>query len=620
MKLCLVICLMLGMTNGYPNPQAYNIPRWSHGRSHNGVVHVFFMHQEPLLVRSFIPNTTDEKISFPPMIGTVYNRDSPLPPMKNLYHNLMKYLDNSINAIGDCEKAMNIIERKKSVQPVKHNNESHPSETKVNATEENVSAGELLVIKNGTAGQNIKRTKRYIDTSFNNSGSKASTILPHNIIVKQRQITDEDDIGNFGSSLGKMLTLIDEQLANKTQTILKRIERVAENGDSTAKKENNNSDVKATTFGKENVNKNEEKESYASYVISPEQNINNISNLSEKHILFTTTLPEPIKINSTILSSPQAAGERRTTNKTSETDKVNSSTLPDHMNVKSISVTSTILNSTVPDVPANLESNKTATIIIEYKPIRGPSPIQDNEEDEYEDEDEDKGPRGIIRKVLDTITINPDDMEPQSTQDVITNSDILSALSVPVFLIVMMGFTFYAIHNANNYFMQRLRIYNSRHPVRHRHRPSTDDGPGPETGNPPNMTIPSPDQELIEVEQSNEREQPIDTEPISIEPVRPESSQSSNHIGFIPKSHALRKILSDLKKPVTPKVPNELNVDTDPKEELTKVQGESKVKPITPELGTDFKSKPNTPELPTESTTQPTVPEVLIESNKNHEE
>uniref|UniRef100_A0A8D8SSM5 Uncharacterized protein n=1 Tax=Cacopsylla melanoneura TaxID=428564 RepID=A0A8D8SSM5_9HEMI len=139
-------------------------------------------------------------------------------------------------------------------------------------------------------------------------------------------------------------------------------------------------------------------------------------------------------------------------------------------------------------------------------------------DEELEDDIKDNEQPGMFRKFLETITINPDDMEPRETQDVITNGDILTALVFPIFMVVLVGVSLYTIHNMRSYFILRFprlpRRNNGQGPP---HFPNNDDL----TDIPlDSIAIPISEEQNDDVKISNEKEEIEVTD--LLKPVHPE--------------------------------------------------------------------------------------------------
>ncbi|KAL1464406.1 hypothetical protein WDU94_004056 [Cyamophila willieti] len=472
LELYLVMWCMFGAAT------AYNLPWWSHGRSQAGVVHVFFMHHEPLAQEGCNEHASPK---FTPMLNNHFQKRVPEAAFENLNQTLSKIIDSGI--VSD-----------KKYTRINQKNQSY-------IDEEETATTQLSKLNNTNTKQYSKRIKRQFNEKYDLLAYKRGSVKPNKendfiakkslnkfILRRIKRVSETDveikkenrdilkwstelsnDTMNMNTTQGKLTS--GESMKTKTEPILNT--RIPLAADITSEFIEN--DHAETTTILPLINADVETIPRHEKMNLNVSNFGNLSIINRSDVIFetktnSTSLPatsvssETVNIapNSPLNSTPKAMTSTTLSAKYMNLNSCN--TLADIVIVGDISTYhSEALDSMNTNV--SLESDKTAILIDDKKidslkstAIPDYTKYSDSYPDEeLEDYTEDDVEPGTCRRFLDTVTINPNDnMAPRKTQHVLTNSDVLTAFLFPFFLVVLVGVILYTIHNMGSYFILRF--------------------------------------------------------------------------------------------------------------------------------------------------------------------
>ncbi|KAI5746375.1 hypothetical protein M8J77_002962 [Diaphorina citri] len=580
MKLYIVLCFVIGTSTSYPMPQS--------------VVEVF-MHHEP---------------------SKRNNLDDNIPPLRtlcrNLYHDLKNYLNitsepndkvkrkvedpwvHFINRTEASDDTGNET-RKNSTVYVNtllnstdnaHVNSSHvgtevtmnevvhvDANRTVNSTGlrlakiggTDVEIGDLsapnttgLPVFNATLEHRIKRIKRHFNTTNTDNSGSTLNKMGQNVVDETTKDFDTfleiNEVDSFATTVEKMLAILNKQLENKTQALLKRIKRVTEikhtvsdaaanvtslsdaatnlstlsdvssnvatlsdvstnksslpdvtslrpsvndttNHGITISDEAHNSHVISDVtlniskvndeVGEENAKIDDKRE--AKYPLSDpgnEMSVNNPLTVENKPEQQTDSLPQNIISTEAIeidhsthpdsgkLTPPVPLPEPNTTQTevistslphVSTNSTIQSEPVVSHDNSESLinRSESTGVESLHPKVlkeTDTVNSTESKRLDDDNKHLESSvAPVTQSKEQEYQDENEKKSQESQLRNIVDVVPDTGLGSFRTNEENIVANGDVMTALVIPIFLVILMGTLLYAMHNMSRYFIQRTQ-------------------------------------------------------------------------------------------------------------------------------------------------------------------
>lgn len=190
-----------------------------------GVVHVFFMHREPVFMRRYTPVNTNDDV--------IHSRE---PPLRRLYHDLMTYLDRSIDSVETLDREyqqtlntsadpwVHFLNRTKSFLSDNHTTDGG-SNARHTLTGDNIAsdATNKLTLPGSNATLELDMNHSANQTEQSPTSDKQNFTETHTNSIESNHLEAADGLA---STIEKR---IDEELGNKTQAVLKRKKRVADN-------------------------------------------------------------------------------------------------------------------------------------------------------------------------------------------------------------------------------------------------------------------------------------------------------------------------------------------------------------------------------------------------------
>lgn len=222
--------------------------------------------------------------------------------------------------------------------------------------------------------------------------------------------------------------------------------------------------------------------------------------------------------------------------------------------------------------------------------------------DAYDEYDEDQDVKSMFRSVLHSFTrINPDEMEPRETQDIITNGDIVTALAFPIFFIIAIVGSLVITYKFRSFtIMQLQRLQQRRNDIQlnniiiARNRATEE-----------NILKESDSNKTEDIVQVTETKQTELEEPVAALPIQSPA--------FFPQSRSFIEVLNEIEKEVENETANTLKKSASNKSmKISLVPYESSI--ILPNLQIQ-QSKSNTSQKESDNTTENSITQSELSTN-----
>uniref|UniRef100_A0A8D9F556 Uncharacterized protein n=1 Tax=Cacopsylla melanoneura TaxID=428564 RepID=A0A8D9F556_9HEMI len=304
-------------------------------------------------------------------------------------------------------------------------------------------------------------------------GSQSQTLWNDMNQTRDNQQTDNQtkEIVSFTSTVEKMIDLIDKQLENQTQALLKRMKRVMEIKDDLLK-DNIGGYVKYVA--KTNTESNGTKQAVHSTLPNDDNMFNKTLDTTGNETKTTDTTTGALQTMATLANATPIEPLANTTVTISpasnDNDQNNLTSLPAPLEYRTTVQTDSkpVENSTNEQL-MKLEPTCTFSVLSMLPQAAsvfsgntdGNSSDKHNSDintpsrtlaktTEIEEEDENGQSRNILDYVPDENNMMDKSRRPKD-DDEVTNADLMTALVIPVFLVVLMGSILYAMHNMSQY-------------------------------------------------------------------------------------------------------------------------------------------------------------------------